>query len=119
MSTSLQSVCAKLFAIKLSNSTSLVLSLFENIRKQGFTRVRVDGEIKQLTLNLQLDRYRVHDIEVVIDNILVKENSKQRLVNSLRLALKQGKGTLAVFDIENGVVKNYSKQLMCPTTGIS
>lgn len=93
--------------------------LFENIRKQGFTRVRVDGEIKQLNLNLQLDRYRVHDIEVVIDNILVKENSKQRLVNSLRLALKQGKGTLAVFDIENGVVKNYSKQLMCPTTGIS
>lgn len=93
--------------------------LFENIRKQGFTRVRVDGEIKQLTLNLQLDRYRVHDIEVVIDNILVKENSKQRLVNSLRLALKQGKGTIAVFDIENGILKNFSKQLMCPTTGIS
>lgn len=93
--------------------------LFENIRKQGFTRVRVDGEIKQLTLNLQLDRYRVHDIEVVIDNILVREQSKQRLVNSLRLALKHGKGTLAVFDVDNAILKNYSKQLMCPTSGVS
>lgn len=93
--------------------------LFENIRKQGYTRVRVDGEIKPLALNLQLDRYRVHDIEVVIDNILVREQSKQRLVNSLRLALKQGKGTLSVLDVDNGILKNYSKQLMCPTTGIS
>ena len=93
--------------------------LFENIRKQGFTRVRIDGEIRQLSLNLQLDRYRVHDIEVVIDNILVREQSKQRLVNSLRLALKQGKGTLAVFDVDNGILKNYSKQLMCPTSGVS
>ncbi len=93
--------------------------LFENIRKQGYTKVRVDGEVMQLSLNLQLDRYKVHDIEVVIDNILIREQTKVRLANSVRLALKQGKGTLAVLDVDANQIKNLSKELMCPTTGIS
>lgn len=93
--------------------------LFENIRKQGYTKVRVDGEIVQLSLNLQLDRYKVHDIEVVIDNILIREQTKQRLGNSIRLALKQGKGTLCVYDVDEKQLKNFSKELMCPTTGLS
>ena len=93
--------------------------LFENIRKQGYTKVRVDGEMVQLSLNLQLDRYKVHDIEVVIDNILIREQTKQRLANSIRLALKQGKGTLCVYDVDEKQLKNFSKELMCPTTGLS
>ncbi|MBO7629398.1 MAG: excinuclease ABC subunit UvrA, partial [Bacteroidales bacterium] len=68
--------------------------LFEDTRKKGFSKVRVDGEIRPLTLNMAVDRYRVHDIEIVIDNMMVRESSKMRLVNSLRLALKHGKGTL-------------------------
>jgi len=93
--------------------------LFESIRKKGFTKVRVDGEIRMLTLNMAVDRYRVHDIEIVIDNLTVQEISKARLVNSLRLALKHGKGALIVLDNKTGLTKNFSKYLMCPTTGIS
>ena len=93
--------------------------LFENIRKQGFTKARVDGEICPIIFNMKLDRYKIHDVEVVIDSLIVKESSKQRLVNSLRLALKIGKGVLMILDNGSGEVKNYSKFLMCPTTGIS
>ncbi len=93
--------------------------LFESIRKHGFSKVRVDGEIRPLVLNMAVDRYKIHDIEIVIDNMTVRESAKSRLVNSLRLALKNGKGVLMVLDNESGVVKNFSKFLMCPTTGIS
>ncbi|MDD6581929.1 MAG: excinuclease ABC subunit UvrA [Bacteroidales bacterium] len=93
--------------------------LFESIRKHGFSKVRVDGEIKLLTLNMAVDRYKIHDIETVIDHLTVREISKARLVNSLRLALKTGKGVLMVLDNETGEIKNFSKFLMCPTSGIS
>ena len=93
--------------------------LFEEIRKKGFSKVRVDGIIRQLTLNMAVDRYKVHDIEIVIDNMTVRESSRMRLVNSLRLALKQGKGSLLILDNETDETKNFSKYLMCPTTGIS
>ena len=93
--------------------------LFETIRKRGFSKVRVDGEIKQLTLNMAVDRYKIHDIETVIDRLTLHDNSKARLTNSLRLALKNGKGVLMVLDHATGEVKNYSKYLMCPTSGIS
>lgn len=93
--------------------------LFEDIRKKGFSKVRIDGAIRPITLNMAVDRYRVHDIEIVIDNMIVRESSKARLVNSLRLALKHGKGTLLVLDNETEITKNFSKYLMCPTTGIS
>ncbi|MBP5557038.1 MAG: excinuclease ABC subunit UvrA [Bacteroidales bacterium] len=93
--------------------------LFETIRKRGFSKVRVDGEIRQLTLNMVVDRYKIHDIETVIDRLTLHDNSKARLTNSLRLALKNGKGVLMVLDHATGEVKNYSKYLMCPTSGIS
>ena len=93
--------------------------LFETIRKRGFSKVRVEGEIKQLTLNMAVDRYKIHDIETVIDRLTLHDNSKARLTNSLRLALKNGKGVLMVLDHATGEVKNYSKYLMCPTSGIS
>lgn len=93
--------------------------LFESIRKHGYSKVRVDGEIIPLTLNLQTDRYKVHDIEVVIDSFTIKSTFKERLANALKLALKQGKGSLCVLDSETNELKRYSRQLMCPTTGIS
>lgn len=93
--------------------------LFETVRKQGFVKCRIDGEIKGVEFNMQLDRYKIHDIDLVIDNLVVRELSRQRLVNSLRLTLKQGKGVIILLDNENGESFNYSKYLMCPTTGIS
>ncbi|MBO4645723.1 MAG: excinuclease ABC subunit UvrA [Bacteroidales bacterium] len=93
--------------------------LFESIRKHGYSKVRVDGEIRLLTLNMAVDRYKVHDIEIVVDHLVVREISKPRLVNSLRLALKSGKGVVMILDHTTGDVRNYSKFLMCPTTGIS
>ena len=93
--------------------------LFENIRKHGYVKVRVDGEIRPLTLNMAVDRYKIHDIEVVIDNMVVRPLSEQRLANSLRHALKMGKGVLMILDNQSGEIKNFSKFLMCPTTGIS
>lgn len=93
--------------------------LFENIRKRGFTKVRLDGAITHLALNLQADRYKVHDIEIVVDNFTVKEYSKERIVNCLRIALKEGKGSIGILDVEKNELKIFSRQLMCPTTGIS
>ncbi|MDY6348672.1 MAG: excinuclease ABC subunit UvrA, partial [Bacteroidales bacterium] len=93
--------------------------LFDNIRKQGFTKVRVDGAVKNIMLNMQLDRYKIHDIELVIDNIAVGPYSAKRLANSVRIAMKYGKGSIMILDNESKDVRNYSKFLMCPTTGIS
>jgi len=93
--------------------------LLENIRKQGFTRVRVDGTMRKLILNMQLDRYKIHDIELAIDTLNVTEFSKTRLSNSIHIAMKYGKGAIMVLDNDKEEVKNYSKFLMCPTTGIS
>lgn len=93
--------------------------LLENIRKQGFTRVRVDGAMRKLILNMQLDRYKIHDIELAIDTLNVTEFSKTRLSNSIHIAMKYGKGAIMVLDNDKEEVKNYSKFLMCPTTGIS
>ena len=95
------------------------LELFENIRKQGFTRVRVDGVMKPLIMGMQLDRYKIHDIELSVDNLTVSDYSQKRLSNSVQIAMKYGKGALMILDNESKEVKNYSKFLMCPTTGIS
>ncbi len=93
--------------------------LFEQIRKQGFLRVRIDGEIREISFGLQLDRYKVHDIEVVIDRIKVSEDSLTRLNKSIQIALKQGKDTLMIIDQETGELKHFSRKLMCPESGIS
>ncbi len=93
--------------------------LFENLRKQGFTRVRIDGTMRKLLLNMQVDRYKIHDIELAIDTLNITQYSKARLANSVHIAMKYGKGALMIVDNESGEVRNYSKFLMCPTTGIS
>jgi len=93
--------------------------LFEQIRKQGFLKVRVDGEVREISQGIQLDRYKIHDIEIVIDQILVKEESRKRLTQSVALAMKHGKDQLMTSAVENGTPRHYSRSLMCPTTGIS
>jgi len=93
--------------------------LFDNLRKQGFTRVRIDGTIHKLLLNMQLDRYKIHDIELAIDTLNVTQFSKTRLTNSVQIAMKYGKGAVMILDNDKDEIKNYSKFLMCPTTGIS
>ena len=93
--------------------------LFVNISKQGFLKVRIDGQISEIRPRMQLDRYKIHDIELVIDRITISDKSKLRLSNALKTALKHGKGMMMVGDTETETVKSYSRLLMCPTTGIS
>ncbi|PKP35942.1 MAG: excinuclease ABC subunit UvrA [Bacteroidetes bacterium HGW-Bacteroidetes-17] len=93
--------------------------LFEQIRKQGFLKVRIDGEIKELSFGMQLDRYKVHDIEIVIDTILIKNEYEKRIHQSLQTALRHGKGILMIQPIGSNKVRHFSKHLMCPATGIA
>ena len=95
--------------------------LFEQFMRQGFLRARVDGQMIELTKGMKLDRYKVHDIELVIDRLAGNE-PESRIKDSVRLALKQGKGSMMVAPMEENVkmdVQHYSKFLMCPTSGIS
>ena len=93
--------------------------LFEQIRKMGFLKVRVDGKILDMTFGMKLDRYKVHDIEIVIDRIEVIDSSAQRITESLKLAMKHGKGSMMVLDADSDQVRHFSRFLMCPTSGIS
>ncbi len=93
--------------------------LFEDIRKQGYLRVRVDGETQEIQPKMQVDRYKIHDIEVVIDRIKVDKKEVQRLRESVAKALKEGKGLIFIEDLDNHTITTYSKTLMCTETGIS
>ena len=92
--------------------------LFEQIRKQGYLKVRVDGEIMDISPKMQLDRYKIHDVEMVIDRLLVSETDKKRLYDSIQSAMKVSKGIMKVSDKENKEYF-YSKFLMDPVSGIS
>ena len=93
--------------------------LFEQIRQQGYIKVRVDGEIKELVFGMQLDRYKTHDIEIVIDRLLVHPDFKERIVKSVETAFRRGKGMLMVLEERGTDARYFSKLLMCPTTGIA
>ncbi len=92
--------------------------LFEQIRKQGYVKVRVDGEIQDLTAKMQVDRYKIHDIEIVVDRLIVDEKDDKRLLDSIQTAMRLGKGIIKISDKDNNV-SHFSKFLMCPTTGVS
>ncbi|MBK7850686.1 MAG: excinuclease ABC subunit UvrA [Bacteroidetes bacterium] len=93
--------------------------LFEQLMQQGYLRVRTDGQVVELKKGLQLDRYKTHDIELVVDRLEVSESSKQRLTESLVLSMKLGKGSILLVDAEKDKESYYSRHLMCPTSGIS
>jgi excinuclease ABC subunit A len=93
--------------------------LFERIMKQGFVRARVDGEVVELTPGFRVDRYKIHDIEAVVDRVIVDSKDKMRLLKSVQAALSMGKGMMMVQPLEESNVRHFSRYLMCPTTGIS
>lgn len=93
--------------------------LFEQIRKKGFLHVRIDGEIKELVPGLRVDRYKNHNIEVVIDRLVVAEKDRRRLKDSMQKAMQQGNGIVMLLEKETDKVRYFSKKLMCPTSGIS
>ena len=95
--------------------------LFESIRKKGFLTVRVDGEVREVVQGMKVDRYKNHDIEVVVDKLVVREKDGERLKKSVGKTLEQGGGLMMVLDFEeqDGKIRYYSKRLMCPTTGMS
>lgn len=93
--------------------------LFEQIRKRGFLHVRIDGQVTELKYGLKVDRYKVHHIEIVIDKLVVSEKDKQRLKESIQTGMKHGKGIVMVWDVIKDELRYFSRQLMCPTSGIS
>ena len=93
--------------------------LFESIRRKGFINVRVDGEIKETTPGMKVDRYKNHDIEVVVDKLKVADKDDTRLKNSVSNAMQQGNGLMLILDVATNQIKHYSKLLMDPITGLS
>ena len=93
--------------------------LFESVRKKGFINVRVDGELRSLETGMRVDRYKNHDIELVIDKLKVQAKDEERLKKSMQQALSQGDGLMLVLDADDETVRYYSKRLMCPVTGLA
>ena len=93
--------------------------LFESLRRKGYLNVRVDGEIIEIVQGMKTDRYKVHDIEVVIDKLKVSSKDTERLKRSVGIAMSQGGGLVMIVDADSGQIKHYSRRLICPTTGIS
>ena len=93
--------------------------LFEHIQKQGYVRARIDGEIVELAPGHRVDRYKVHDIEVVVDRVVVGRNDEARIHKSVTTALAVGKGSMAVLALDGDAPVHFSRNLMCPTTGLA
>ena len=93
--------------------------LFETVRRKGFLTVRVDGTLREVVRDMKVDRYKNHDIEVVVDKLAVKSKDEERLRRSVTQTLQQGSGLMMILDAADNKARYYSKQLMCPTTGLS
>ena len=93
--------------------------LFESMRKKGYLYIRVDGDIMEITRGMKVDRYKNHNIEVVIDKLRVQGKDDERLKNSVQIAMKQGEGIIMIMDKDTQAVRNFSKRLMDPVTGLS
>lgn len=93
--------------------------LFEQIMKMGFTKVRLNGEIEEITNGMRVDRYKIHDIDIVIDRLLIDKKDRKRIYDSVILSMKHGSKEMMVMDFETNEVRHFSRSLMCPTSGIS
>ncbi|MBP5171532.1 MAG: excinuclease ABC subunit UvrA [Bacteroidales bacterium] len=93
--------------------------LFESLRKKGYLNVRVDGELREIEPAMRLDRYKTHDIEIVIDKLVVGDKESQRLRKSIQTAMRAGDGLIMLMDRQSGEIRHYSRQLMCADTGLS
>ena len=108
-----------LLAPLVKNRKGHYKDLFENLRKKGYLHVRVDGELREITFGMKLDRYRNHSVELVVDRLKVHEKDKHRLLESIEKTFKQGGDQLIVYDVESDQLGYYSKSLMDPATGLS
>ncbi len=93
--------------------------LFDSLVKKGYLYARIDGEIREFSAGMRLDRYKIHTIDLVIDRLVVGEEVRDRLTTSLKEAMRQGKGTMSVYDYGTEGMRFYSRHLMCPTTGVA
>ena len=93
--------------------------LFDQLLRKGYIYARVDGVIRDFTTGMQLDRYKTHSIELVVDRVVAREESRERIMTSLRESMRQGKGQMAIHDYDTGTIRHYSRHLMCPTTGVA
>ncbi len=93
--------------------------LFDSFLRKGYIYARIDGVIRDFTVGEQLDRYKTHSIELVVDRMTAREDARDRIMTSLREAMRQGKGQMAIHDYDTGEIRHYSRHLMCPTTGIA
>lgn len=93
--------------------------LFEQILKMGFTKVRVDGEVKDIVTGMKLDRYKIHNIDIVIDRLAIDKKDRKRIYDAVLLAMKHGNKEMMVMDFETEEVRHFSRLLMCPTSGLS
>jgi excinuclease ABC subunit A len=108
-----------LLAPKVKGRKGHYRELFEQIQRLGYMRVRVDGELLELSKPIKLDRYKTHDIEVVVDRFVAGQIDAKRCLETVQTCLKLGDGTLMVLDLETGQLRHFSRFLMCPTSGIS
>jgi excinuclease ABC subunit A len=108
-----------ILAPKIKGRKGHYRELFEQIRKMGFSKVRIDGEIKDIESGMRVDRYKVHDIEIVIDRLIIDGSDRKRIYDSVITAMKQGSKTMIVMDFETNLARHFSRALMCPTSGIS
>ena len=93
--------------------------LFESMLKKGYTKMRIDGQIEEIVSGMKVDRYKVHHIELVVDRLTAREENSDRILKSLQESMRQGKGTMMVYDYESGRIRFFSRHLMCPTTGVA
>lgn len=110
---------ALILAPKIKGRKGHYRELFEQILKLGYTKVRVDGEVVEIAKGMKLDRYKIHDIEIVIDRIVVSDKDRQRLYDDVVTAMRLGNKAMMLMDFETEEIRHFSRLLMCPTTGIS
>ena len=93
--------------------------LFESLAKRGYIYARIDGEIREITSGMKLDRYKIHSIDLVVDRMRISADNEERVMTSLKEAMRQGKGTMALYDYDADGMRYYSRHLMCPSTGVA
>ena len=93
--------------------------LFESLAKRGYIYARIDGEVREITAGMKLDRYKIHTIDLVVDRMRISSDAAERVMTSLKESMRQGKGTMALYDYETDGLRYYSRHLMCPSTGVA
>lgn len=125
-----EQICAKLLEVYAGQKILLLAplvrgrkghyrELFEQVMRQGYVRARVDGELVELEPGFRVDRYKIHDIELVVDRLAVRLDDEQRLLRSIRTTLDMGKGSMGVLEHGGKDMRHFSRNLMCPTTGMA